>query len=164
MFLRAGEYVLIFLATYYFASLIQIIFHRIFGHTHRINRLYDIHFGGHHAQYSENLVSENWIPTEQHITWYYAIPFLPMAVAAFYFLPFDLFVSYACGLTFAIWWHIYLHRQYHIRNSWLIRFSWFQKKRLLHFLHHQQSRKNYAIVEYFWDRLFGTYKEIRNDF
>src|ERR1700739_262905 len=61
--------------TYYGASLIQTIFHRFFGHSHRMGKLYQVHVGGHHAQYAPQLLSDRWIRTEQHITWYYAIPF-----------------------------------------------------------------------------------------
>ena len=147
------------LVTYYLASLVQVVFHRIFGHASRIAKLYDVHVKGHHAQYAREMLSDRWIRTEQHITGYYAIPFIPIVCAAFCFLPGVYFIVHIFSLGFAIGWHVYLHRQYHIRGAWWERFEWFQYKRRLHFLHHQRPHKNFAIVEYSWDLLFGTFDD-----
>ena len=145
--------------TYYLASFIQTIFHLFFGHTRRIGILHDVHVAGHHAQYARELVTDEWIPAERQVIWYYAIPFAPIVATAFWLLPIACFVAHVAGLTFAVWWHIYLHQQYHIRGSWLGRFEWFRRKQHLHFIHHRRPRTNYAIVEYSWDRLFRTYEE-----
>ena len=146
-------------ATYYRASLVQAVFHRILGHAPRIAKLYEVHVRGHHAQYARELLSSRWIHTEQHITGYYAIPFIPIVCAAYCLLPGIYFVAHVGGLAFAIWWHIYLHRQYHVRGAWWERFAWFQQKRRLHFLHHQKPHKNFGIVEHTWDQLLGTFEE-----
>ncbi len=155
--LRLLFYLLIGVVTYYGSSLVQTLFHRIFGHARRIPKLHDVHVSGHHAQYAQQLLSDRWIPTEQHITWYYAIPFTPMVLTAFWLLPSDLFVVHMLSLALTGWWHVFLHRQYHVRGVWLERFEWFREKRRLHFVHHKRPRRNYAIVEYGWDRLFGTF-------
>ncbi len=155
--LRVLLYLCVGVVTYYGASLIQTLFHRFFGHSRRIGKLYEVHVGGHHAQYAPQLLSDRWIRSERHITWYYAIPFTPMVLMVFWLLPGSLFVVHMLALAFTIWWHIFLHRQYHVRGVWLERFQWFREKRRLHFVHHKRSRRNYAIVEYVWDRLFGTF-------
>jgi sterol desaturase/sphingolipid hydroxylase (fatty acid hydroxylase superfamily) len=144
------------LGTYYLASLIQAVFHRLFGHAPRIAKLYDVHVRGHHAQYARVMLSDRWIPAEEHITGYYAIPFIPVVCAAFCLLPGIYFAVHIASLMFAIWWHFYLHKQYHVRGVWWENFRWFLHKRRLHFLHHQKPRKNFAIVEYSWDLLLGT--------
>ena len=41
---------LVGVGTYYGASLVQTLFHHIFGHTRRIGKLYDVHVRGHHPQ------------------------------------------------------------------------------------------------------------------
>lgn len=148
-----------FFGTYYLASLVQAMFHRLIGHAPRIARLYDVHVRGHHAQYTKQMLSNRWIPTERHITGYYAIPFIPIVCAAFCVLPGFYFMVHICALAFAIWWHVYLHRQYHVRGVWWERFAWFREKRRLHFVHHQRPHKNFAIVEYSWDLLFGTFDD-----
>jgi sterol desaturase/sphingolipid hydroxylase (fatty acid hydroxylase superfamily) len=151
------QHVIVGVATYYSTSFVQMLFHRIFGHTRRIAKIHDVHVGGHHAQYVPQLLSDRWIRTERHITWYYAIPFTPMVLTAFWLLPLSLFVVHTLSLAFSVWWHVYLHRQYHVRGVWFERFAWFREKRRLHFVHHQHPRRNYAIVEYGWDRLLGTF-------
>jgi hypothetical protein len=157
--MNPGTFCLTAAATYYAASLIQTVFHRFFGHAPRIAGVHAVHINGHHSQYAKAMLSERWIPTEQHVAWYYAIPFSPLVLVMFRLLPPDLFVVHLGSLFFAIWWHVYLHRQYHVRGVWWERFSWFQRKRRLHFLHHQRPDRNFAIVEYGWDRLLGTYQE-----
>jgi hypothetical protein len=146
------------IATYYFASFIQTVFHRIFGHTRRIGAVYDVHVGGHHARYQGKLLTAKWIPSERHVMWYYAIPFGPMLVVAFVLLSRISFAIHTAALAWTIWWHIYLHKHYHLHGSWFVRFEWFRKKRALHFIHHRSDQKNFAIVEYVWDRLLGTYQ------
>ena len=160
--LRLAQCAATALVTYYGASLAQTVCHRLFGHTRRISKLYEVHVAGHHAQYSgSRMLSDEWIPTEQHTIWYYAIPFGPIALAVLWLLPIEIFATHILALSFSIWWHIYLHRQYHVRRSWLRRFGWFQRKRRLHFIHHRLGVKNYAIVEYVWDRLLGTFASSR---
>lgn len=146
-----------FVGTYYVASLVQVVFHRLIGHAPRGIKLYKIHVKGHHAQYAREMLSNRWVPTEQHITAYYAIAFIPIVCAAFCLLPGLYFMVHICGLAFGIWWHVYLHRQYHVRGVWWERFAWFREKRRLHFVHHQRPHKNFAIVEYSWDLFFGTF-------
>ncbi len=149
-----------FCVSYYLASLVQTFFHRFFGHRPVVAKLHRVHVNGHHAQYAREMLSNKWIETEQHITGYYAIPFMPIVCLAYCLLPGIYFIAHVCGLAFAVWWHIYLHRQYHIRGSWWERFNWFQQKRHLHFLHHQKPNRNFAIVEYSWDLLLGTFEEV----
>src|SRR6266853_4361356 len=72
--LRVLLYPCVGMVAYNGASLIQTLFHRFFGHSRRIGKLYEVHVGGHHAQYAPQLLSDRWIRSEQHITWYYAVP------------------------------------------------------------------------------------------
>lgn len=147
-------------STYYFAAILQTVLHRIFGHHDRIRKVYETHARGHHKEYPpQRLLSREWVDSEQHVMWYYAIPFVPVAVAVAYFFGPWLFLSHAGGMVFAIWWHIYLHQQYHLSGSRWGRFKWFRTKRELHFIHHREVHKNYAIVEYWIDVALGTIKE-----
>jgi len=154
---RVLLYLCVGVITYYGASLIQTLFHRFFGHSRRIGKLYEVYVGGHHAQYAPQLPSDRWIRSERHITWYYAIPFTPMVLMVFWLLPGSLFVVHMLSLAFTIWWHVFVHRQYHVRGVWPERFERFRNKRRLHFVHHMRPRRNYAIVEYVWDRSFATF-------
>ena len=147
-------------ATYYFAAIVQTLLHRIFGHHDRIRAVYVTHAQGHHGKYPpQRLLSDEWLDSEQHVMWYYAIPFVPAALLVGWLFGPWIFASHVAGMTFAIWWHIYLHKQYHLKGSPWARFRWFQRKRALHFVHHRQVHKNYAIVEYWIDVLLRTRQE-----
>ncbi len=148
-----------FCVSYYLASLVQTVFHRFFGHRPVLGKLHRVHVNGHHAQYAREMLSGRWIESERHITGYYAIPFMPIVCLAYCSLPGIYFIAHICALIFAVWWHVYLHRQYHVRGSWWERLDWFQEKRHLHFVHHQKPNKNFAIVEYSWDLMFGTFED-----
>jgi hypothetical protein len=54
--------------------------------------------------------------------------------------------------------HVYLDNQYHIAGSPLLRFAWFRRKQQLHFVHHTYGNSNFALIDNFWDRLLGTYR------
>src|ERR1700730_8491852 len=51
-----------------------------------------------------------------------------------------------------------LGNQYHIAGSPLLRFEWFRRKQQLHFVHHTHGNSNFAIIDNFWDRFLGTYR------
>lgn len=144
--------------TYYAVSFIQVIFHRWFGHSPRIPQVYKQHVHGHHADYrGHRLTSGSYIQAERHVMWWYALPLVPLGLLAAWLLPLSLFLVHVAAVVFAITWHLYLHEQYHLEYSRWARFGWFRTKRALHLQHHLHHHGNYAIVEFWWDRLLGTY-------
>jgi hypothetical protein len=152
--------ILMFAGTYYFTAIVQTVLHRVFGHHDRIRKVYDTHAKGHHGKYPPNqLQTDEWLDSEQHVMWYYALLFVPAAVVVVWTFGLGLFLVHVSGTACAIWWHIYLHKQYHLRGSRWERFEWFQKKRALHFIHHREVHRNYAIVEFWIDVFLGTRKE-----
>jgi sterol desaturase/sphingolipid hydroxylase (fatty acid hydroxylase superfamily) len=50
-----------------------------------------------------------------------------------------------------------------VEPSSLERFAWFRRKQQLHFVHHLHANRNFAVIDFFWDRLFGTYREPDED-
>lgn len=149
--------ILMFAGTYYVAAFIQTVLHRIFGHHNRIKPVYETHAKGHHALYPPHrLLTDTWVDSERHVMWYYAIPFVPLTLLVAWLCPFWVFLSHVAAMVWAIWWHIYLHKQYHLNGSVWERFDWFRKKRESHFIHHRAVHSNYAIVEYWIDNLLGT--------
>lgn len=143
--------------TYYGAAIVQTVLHRIFGHHDRITPVYETHAKGHHTKYPpQRLLTDAWVDSERHVMWYYAIPFVPLALLIAWLCPAWVFLSHLAALLFAIWWHIYLHKQYHLRGCVWERFGWFRQKREAHFIHHRAVHTNYAIVEYWIDDLLGT--------
>lgn len=148
-----------FVITYYLSAIVQTLSHRLFGHTKRVMTIYSSHTHGHHARYARSdLLQDDWIESERHVLWYFAIPFCAIAATVWAMAPTAVFLAYLAGLAFSFGLHLLLHRHYHIRGSVLERFEWFRRKRALHFVHHRRVRSNYAIVENWIDRLLGTYR------
>lgn len=150
-----------FVLTYYATAVIQTVFHRLFGHTKRFMPVYTSHTHGHHGAYrGKALLQERWIPSGRHVLWYFAIPLGMLALAIFAATTPVVFIAHLSAMAFSVLWHIGLHRHYHLKGSFLGRYVWFRRKRALHFVHHLHVRSNYAISEYWLDRLFGTYRSV----
>src|SRR5262245_31695609 len=148
-----------FIFTYYLSAVVQTLSHRLFGHTKRVMAIYADHTHGHHARYARNdLLRDDWVTSERHVLWYFAVPFSAIAAIVWTMAPFAVFLAYLAGLAFSFGLHLALHRHYHIRGSVFERFAWFRRKRALHFIHHRRVRSNYAIIENWIDRLLGTYR------
>ena len=62
----------------------------------------------------------------------------------------------AAGASFYA--HVYFDKAYHVEGSRLERFAWFRRKQQLHFVHHLHANTNFAVIDFFWDRLLGTYR------
>jgi sterol desaturase/sphingolipid hydroxylase (fatty acid hydroxylase superfamily) len=147
------------LATHHLASLIQASAHWCLGHQKIGGFLHKIHAREHHGIYSEELmISDKYLDEARSADYYYAIPAFTLAWCAYRLLPFDLFLIHFVSLGLSTLAHFYLHVQYHLAGTWLTRYRWFQRKRKLHLLHHRDTTKNYAVIEFFWDRVFGTYE------
>ena len=54
--------------------------------------------------------------------------------------------------------HVVLDKEYHVEGSSLSRFAWFRRKQQLHFVHHLHANSNFAVIDFFWDRLLRTYQ------
>jgi sterol desaturase/sphingolipid hydroxylase (fatty acid hydroxylase superfamily) len=74
------------------------------------------------------------------------------------FLRLDLLVIQLAAMLLSFCGHYYIDSQYHVAGSWLGRFSWFNRKQQLHFIHHRHGKCNFAVIDFFWDRLLGTYR------
>ena len=59
--------------------------------------------------------------------------------------------------------HVYLDKQYHAARSSLARFAWFRRKQELHFVHHLHGDSNFAVMDFFWDKVLGTYRNPDTD-
>ena len=59
--------------------------------------------------------------------------------------------------------HVYIDKEYHVEGSKFERFAWFRRKRQLHFAHHLHANANFAVIDFFWDRMLGTYRKPDQD-
>ncbi len=146
--------------TYYLMSVLQTVLHRYYGHTNRIRKVYSAHALGHHGHYHRNnLQTENFVDLESHALNYYGIPIAVVAALAYLVGGTLVMIANLIGVFVTFRWHLYLHEHYHLIDSPLERFTWFRKKRALHFVHHRDARHNFAVVEFWIDSLMGTRKE-----
>ena len=118
-----------------------------------------MHF--HHAHYSgDHIVSVHHGNNEGNNTPFFLIPTVLVVGLSYLIMRFDLFVVQLAAMSLSFYGHVYLDKQYHLAGSWLDRFSWFKRKQQLHFIHHRHANCNFAVIDYFWDRLFGTYRGV----
>lgn len=53
----------------------------------------------------------------------------------------------------------YLHNSFHTKSHWLKKYSMWRELRYLHYLHHcGDTKHNYAIFAFLFDKMFGTYR------
>ena len=103
-------------------------------------------------------MSSTYRGDEGNNTPYFLIPTILVAGGLFLVLPLDLFLVMAVASAASFYAHVYLDREYHVEGSKLARFAWFRRKQQLHFVHHLYASSNFAVIDFFWDRLLGTYR------
>ena len=152
-------FVLTAICTHLVVSSSQTLFHYGLGH-HRIGGIfYRNHIRFHHTQYAKgHLVSSTYRGNDGNNTPYFLIPTILVAGAMFLVLPFTLFVVMTAASVASFIAHVYLDKQYHAEGSKLGRFAWFRRKQQLHFVHHLHANSNFAVIDFFWDRVLGTYR------
>ena len=146
-------------ATYYLMSILQAILHREYGHRRRIAAVFEGHAIGHHGEYPPHrLQGPSYEDLEGHALNYYGIPAALVATGIYLASGPLITLAHLLGLfaTFRI--NIILHRHYHLESTPLERFAWFREKRRLHFLHPEDAGVNFAVVEFWIDRLLGTFR------
>jgi hypothetical protein len=161
MALTLSTYLATILITHYVASFIQISLHYLIGHRALGGVLYQRHVFEHHGIYSGSaLLSETYSDDEKDASVYYVVPAALLVSLAYLVLPLDLFVVHTVSLATSFAAHVYLHIHYHLTDFFLERFDWFQQKRRLHLVHHTNMGKNYAVIEFGWDKVFGTFQAV----
>jgi sterol desaturase/sphingolipid hydroxylase (fatty acid hydroxylase superfamily) len=147
------------LLTWLMMSLLQTLSHRYLGHSPLGGKFYRNHIAFHHAYYSRAaLVSEQYLGKEGNNTPYFLLPVGLVGLIVYLILPIALVAVQITTMSVSFYAHVYLDKQYHVKQSWLNRFAWFKRKQERHFAHHLHAACNYAVVDNFWDMLFGTYR------
>ena len=152
-------FVLAAVCTHLVVSSSQTLFHYALGH-HRIGGIfYRNHIRFHHRYYSKgHLVSSAYRGDEGNNTPYFLIPTILVAGGMFLVLPLDLFLVVTTASAASFYAHVFLDKEYHVEGSGLARFAWFRRKQQLHFVHHLHANSNFAVIDFFWDRMLGTYR------
>ncbi len=137
----------------------QTLFHYGLGHHPIGGILYQNHIRFHQMHYAEgHLVSSTHRRNEGNNTPYFLIPTILVAGGMYLVLPLNLFVVAIATSAVSFSAHVYLDKQYHTEGSSLARFAWFRRKQQLHFVHHLHGDSNFAVIDFLWDRVLGTYR------
>lgn len=146
-------------ATHLVMSFAQTLMHYRIGHCRLGGKFFLNHINFHHTYYSkDHLVSSVYLADEGNNTPYFLIPVLVVGAIAYFILPLDFFAAVALACAASFYAHVFFDKEYHVEGSWLLRFAWFRHMQELHFVHHRHADSNFAVIDYFWDRLLGTYR------
>jgi sterol desaturase/sphingolipid hydroxylase (fatty acid hydroxylase superfamily) len=144
-------------------SLGQTLFHRYLGHTRLGGRFFKNHIQFHHVHYAgDHVVSTHYLGNGDNNTLFFLVPVVLVVGLSYLFLRLDLLAVQLAVMSLSFCGHYYLDNQYHVAGSWLGRFSWFRRKQQLHFIHHRHGNCNFAVIDFFWDRLLGTYRRVES--
>lgn len=106
----------------------------------------------------DHLASRVYRGDEGNNTPFFLIPAVLFGGPLFFALPLPLFLVMAIATAASFYAHVFFDREYHVEGSRLERFAWFRRKQQLHFVHHLHANTNFAVIEFFWDRVLGTYR------
>ena len=147
------------MGAHFLMSLGQTSFHRYLGHRRLGGRFFKNHMQFHHAHYAgDHVVSTHYLDNGDNNTLFFLAPVALIVSLSYLFLRLDLFIVQLAAMSLSFYGHVYIDKQYHVAGSWLGRFSWFRRKQQLHFVHHRHANCNFAVIDFFWDRLLGTYR------
>jgi sterol desaturase/sphingolipid hydroxylase (fatty acid hydroxylase superfamily) len=149
---------------HFLMSLGQTLFHQYLGHNRIGGRFFRNHIQFHHAHYSDDhVVSTHYLDNGDNNTMFFLIPIAVIVSLSYFFLRLDVLVVQLAAMSLSFCGHYYIDNQYHVAGSWLSRFSWFSRKQQLHFVHHRHGNCNFAVIDFFWDRLLGTYRRVESE-
>ncbi len=155
-------FVAVMLATHLVMSFGQTLMHYWLGHRRLGGAFFRNHIKFHHGalcfQGSSHVRRFPVLENDDNNTPFFAVPVVLAGVAAWFVLPHELFLAVPLGAAASFFVHVWFDRAYHVEGTCLERFAWFRHKQRLHFVHHLHANTNYAVVDFFWDRLFGTYR------
>lgn len=150
----------VMMGTHLVMSFGQTLMHHWLGHRRFGGAFFRNHIKFHHGHYARgHLTSPVVLENDDNNTPFFAIPVVLAGVAAWFVLPHALFLAVPLGAAASFFVHVWLDRAYHVEGSCLERFAWFRRKQQQHFVHHTHANTNFAVVDFFWDRVLGTYRE-----
>jgi hypothetical protein len=146
---------------HFLMSLGQTLFHQYLGHSRLGGRFFKNHIQFHHTHYSgDHVISSHYLDNGDNNTLFFLMPVALVVGLSYLFLRLDFLVVQLAVMALSFCGHYYLDNQYHVAGSWLGRFSWYTRKQQLHFIHHRHGNCNFAVIDFFWDRLLATYRGV----
>jgi sterol desaturase/sphingolipid hydroxylase (fatty acid hydroxylase superfamily) len=160
LFVKLPLFLITALLTHLIVSFFQTALHIALAHRPLGGKLFRNHVGFHHRYYSkDHLVSKSYLAEEGNLTPLFLIPVFIIGILSYLVLPLDLFIVQAIVCALSFYAHVHFDKEYHVEGSYLERFSWFRKMQALHFVHHHHADRNFAVIDFYWDKLLGTYRK-----
>jgi sterol desaturase/sphingolipid hydroxylase (fatty acid hydroxylase superfamily) len=160
LLLEIPLFVVTAVCTHLVISFCQTALHRWFGHRRLGGFLFRNHINFHHANYARGrLASATYRGDQGNNTPFFLVPTVLVGTGLFFALPLDLFLVMVIASVASFYAHVFFDKEYHVEGSRLERFAWFRRKRQLHFVHHLHADSNFAVIDFFWDRVLGTYRK-----
>ena len=154
--------IVVAVGTWLAASFLQATLHMGLAHRPWGGLFFHAHVGCHHKNYQQKyLSSASYIEDKLNLSPWFVLPVSLIIGAAYTVLPIEHFIVHVVVFCLSYLVHIYLHGQYHVSETWLEHFAWFRRRRLLHYEHHLDMSCNFAVIDFFWDKLMGTFRDPR---
>jgi sterol desaturase/sphingolipid hydroxylase (fatty acid hydroxylase superfamily) len=145
--------------THLAVSFSQTFLHYRLAHRPLGGKFFRDHMNFHHTYYSrDHLVSKIYMSEDGNLTPFFLIPSAALGVGAYFLLPFAFFVVLVVSCAASFYAHVFFDKEYHVEGSKFLRFAWFRRKQQLHFVHHRHANTNFAVIDFFWDRVLGTFR------
>lgn len=142
----------------FIAELVGYFWHRFIEHKGYFGEEFSYrHYCHHEIEYPIHKLRTKEYKDANSWTWY--VLAAGASVGIFFILP----TSYAVATMIGSWIYAYacllfFHTAFHIKGHFLWKYKWFRKLVRLHDIHHYDNC-NYGICMFFFDRLFGTYRD-----
>ena len=158
-------YFIIFVLNFFILTLLGWIFHWII-HQKWAGKAYKMHYNHHFLQYStDRFVSDKYRnPGKDNSVVIFGIMFAPIILTVliltiFRTIPLSFGIMTLIEMTVIAFLNDNLHDSFHLTNSFWHKFWFFPRLKRLHFQHHKNTQTNFSIFNFFWDKVFGTYRE-----
>jgi sterol desaturase/sphingolipid hydroxylase (fatty acid hydroxylase superfamily) len=160
LLLEIPLFIMTAVCTHLVMSFCQTAFHRWLGHRPLGRSFFRNHINFHHAYYTRgHLASATYRGDEGNNTPFFLIPTILVGGGLFFALPFQFFLVMMLAAAASFYAHVFFDKEYHVAGSPLERFAWFRRMQQLQFVHHLHANSNFAVIDFFWDRILGTYRK-----
>ena len=139
-------------------SFAQTLMHYKLGHRPMGGKFFRNHINFHHTYYSkDHLVSRMYLGDEGNNTPYFFIPVVLVGAFTYLVLPIELFVVQVADVQRRLRGRLF--RQGISRGRIAASAGWrLRRKQELHFVHHRHANSNFGVIDFFWERILGTYR------
>jgi len=152
------------ITTFLYGTLIGWVVHWMI-HQRWAGPLYRSHSNHHLKQYPpSDLVSERYRDAGKDSSLFVFLPAITVAFLIWCLGAYLLGASVAVLVMMVVeaavigWLHDYLHGQFHLKDSWTLRYDCLKQLRVWHWYHHRNMKRNLGIVWFGWDRVFRTFR------